>query len=46
VTSDLAGFWRNAYPDVKRELGRRYPRHNWPDDPATAEPALHKPRGS
>jgi ATP-dependent helicase HrpB len=45
VTSDLAGFWRNAYPDVKRELGRRYPRHNWPDDPATAEPALHKPRG-
>ena len=29
VTADLAGFWRDAYPGLKRELQRRYPRHEW-----------------
>ena len=38
VTSDLARFWQVHYPDIRRELARRYPRHAWPDDPATARP--------
>jgi ATP-dependent helicase HrpB len=33
VTTDLAGFWARQYPQVRRELGRRYPRHQWPEDP-------------
>ncbi len=38
VTSDLAGFWQRHYPAIRRELGRRYPRHPWPEDPLTARP--------
>ena len=34
VTTDLASFWKNLYPQVRRELGRRYPRHSWPETPA------------
>jgi ATP-dependent helicase HrpB len=33
MTSDLAGFWLRLYPQVRRELARRYPRHAWPEDP-------------
>ncbi len=36
ITSDLAGFWQNTYPEVKKELLGRYPKHYWPDDPLTA----------
>ncbi|MCA1816526.1 MAG: DEAD/DEAH box helicase [Acidobacteria bacterium] len=39
VTSDLAGFWSRHYPQVRRELSRRYPRHDWREDPAGARPA-------
>lgn len=38
VTSDLASFWRNTYPALRRELRPRYPRHDWPEDPLAAPP--------
>ncbi len=38
TTTDLAGFWERLYPNLRRELGRRYPRHRWPEDPLTAAP--------
>jgi len=33
TTADLAGFWQRLYPQVRRELMRRYPRHQWPERP-------------
>ncbi len=33
TTTDLAGFWERLYPQVRRELMRRYPRHAWPEKP-------------
>jgi ATP-dependent helicase HrpB len=33
VTTDLAGFWERLYPQVRRELSRRYPKHKWPERP-------------
>ena len=44
VTTDLAGFWDRHYPAVRKELMRHYPRHNWPEDPKTAQPIVHKKR--
>jgi len=43
VTQDLAGFWARAYREVRGELSRRYPRHAWPEDPATAKPPPPRP---
>jgi ATP-dependent helicase HrpB len=33
TTRDLSGFWQRLYPQLRRELGRRYPKHKWPEDP-------------
>lgn len=37
ITRDLAGFWRGAYAQTRRELRGRYPRHAWPEDPTKAQ---------
>ncbi|MCI5056729.1 MAG: ATP-dependent helicase HrpB [Flavobacteriales bacterium] len=38
VTSDLQSFWANTYPEVKKELKGRYPKHFWPENPLEAQP--------
>jgi ATP-dependent helicase HrpB len=42
VTKDLRNFWAKTYPEMKRVYQRDYPRHYWPDDPASAKPFLLK----
>jgi ATP-dependent helicase HrpB len=34
MTADLAGFWRGAWADVRRDMRGRYPKHDWPENPA------------
>jgi len=40
VTSDLANFWKNSYPIIRKELKGRYPKHNWPEEPAVGDKRL------
>ncbi|MFZ5863966.1 MAG: ATP-dependent helicase HrpB [Nitrospirota bacterium] len=44
VTQDLRGFWDRTYPEVKKELKSRYPKHPWPDDPWNAVPTARTKR--
>ena len=46
VTQDLRGFWQRTWPEVKKEMKGRYPKHQWPDDPTQTVPSRsgRKPR--
>ncbi|MFN8626154.1 MAG: ATP-dependent helicase C-terminal domain-containing protein [Candidatus Binatia bacterium] len=45
-TDDLESFWRRTYPEVRKQLRGRYPKHHWPEDPVTATPTARTTRTS
>jgi ATP-dependent helicase HrpB len=44
VTADLPGFWGGSWAEVRKDMAGRYPKHQWPVDPATAVPKRMKDR--
>ena len=44
TTKDLPGFWAGSWRDVAKDMRGRYPKHAWPDDPASASPTLRSKR--
>jgi ATP-dependent helicase HrpB len=44
ITDDLESFWRRTYPEVRKDLRGRYPKHSWPEDPLTARPTSRRKR--
>ncbi len=46
ITDDLASFWNNGWPEIRKELRARYPRHGWPEDPWNAPPQARPTRRS
>lgn len=44
ITQDLRHFWNHSYPEIKKEMKGRYPKHPWPDDPLTARPTAKTKR--
>jgi ATP-dependent helicase HrpB len=44
VTADLPGFWAGSWSEVRKDMAGRYPKHQWPRDPASADPKRMKDR--